>query len=94
MQPFAAAKVGLMPSWGKEGAAGVLPEQYSVICARAVAPPDELWDNLQHLLADNGELLVACGPQTREQLPPGVRVEWFENQASEGRGVVRLVGNK
>lgn len=69
-----------------------LPNQFAVICARAVAPPVELWDNLQHLLTDNGELLVACGPQTKQQLPPGVRVEWFENQASGGRGVVRLGG--
>ena len=90
-QPMAAAKTGLMPSSGSNGA---LPDQFAVICARAVAPPAELWDNLQHLLAENGELLVACGPQTREQLPRGVRVEWFENQASEGRGVVRLFGNK
>ena len=71
-----------------------LPEQFAVICARAVAPPVQLWDNLQHLLADNGELLVACGPQTKQQLPSGVRVEWFENQASEGRGVVRLGGHE
>ena len=69
-----------------------LPKRFTVICARAVAPPHTLWDNLQHLLTDNGELLVACGPQTKQQLPSGVRVEWFENQASEGRGVVRLGG--
>lgn len=75
---------------GGVAALDTLPERFSVICARAVAPPAELWDNLQHLLPENGELLVACGPQTREQLPPGVQVEWFENQASEGRGVVRL----
>jgi len=72
----------------------VLPKRFAVICARAVAPPVQLWDNLQHLLADNGELLVACGPQTKQQLPPGVRVEWFANQASEGRGVVRLGGHE
>lgn len=90
-QPMNAATSGLLPTGGLSSA---LPDQFPVICARAVAPPDELWDNLQHLLADNGELLVACGPQTREQLPSGVRVEWFENQASEGRGVVRLFGKK
>jgi len=72
----------------------LLPKQFAVICARAVAPPVELWDNLQHLLAENGELLVACGPQTKQQLPRGVRVEWFANQASEGRGVVRLSGQE
>lgn len=84
--------LGLLPD--ATGARLAVPAQFPVICARAVAPPDELWDNLQHLLADNGELLVACGPQTREQLPSGVQVEWYENRASNGRGVVRLFGNK
>ena len=79
---------------GHESDNNAIPDRFGVICARAVAPPDELWDNLQHLLVDKGELLVACGPQTREQLPLGVQVEWYENQASEGRGVVRLFRNE
>jgi len=72
--------------------AGQTPAQFQAICARAVAPPETLWKAVNHLLAPEGELLVACGPQTREQLPAGVDVEWWpdgENLASQ-RGVVRL----
>lgn len=69
----------------------VMPEEFGAICARAVAPPETLWANLKHLLNPNGELLVACGPQTREQLPLGVDVEWLPDRGAAGdRGVVRL----
>ena len=51
-----------------------LPDVFNAICSRAVAPPDKLWGQINHLLSKKGELLVACGPQTRQQLPTGVDV--------------------
>jgi len=69
-----------------------IPDEFPAVCARAVAPPDVLWNQVEHLLAPRGELLVACGPQTREQLPPNVDVEWWPDTSSltEARGAVRL----
>lgn len=65
-----------------------IPDQFNAICARAVAPPVSLWTSVTHLLAAKGELLVACGPQTRDQLPSGVDVEWWPDKGD--RGVIRL----
>ena len=73
-----------------------IPAEFSAVCARAVAPPDRLWAQVEHLLSADGELLVACGPQTRQQLPCGVDVEWWPDnrsnraQGSGERGTVRL----
>lgn len=74
-----------------------IPAEFAAVCARAVAPPDVLWNQVEHLLAANGELLVACGPQTREQIPANVDVEWWPDDSSpeahggsETRGTVRL----
>lgn len=71
------------------------PDVFNVICARAVAPPDKLWSQVNHLLSHNGELLVACGPQTRQQLPTGVDVEWWPDTKGDGqRGVIQLRSDK
>jgi len=74
-----------------------IPAEFPVVCARAVAPPDRLWGDVEHLLSAGGELLVACGPQSRQQLPAGVDVEWWPDANSRGahgatgeRGTVRL----
>lgn len=74
-----------------------IPTEFALVCARAVAPPDLLWNQVKHLLAPEGELLVACGPQTREQLPANVDVEWWPDDSSpaldggsETRGTVQL----
>ncbi len=93
--PIENARSGVGQVIGQSVVKGVsaqaIPCQFKAICARAVAPPDSLWSSIQHLLAPEGELLVACGPQTRDQLPTNVDVEWWpDSEASGDRGVVQL----
>jgi 16S rRNA (guanine527-N7)-methyltransferase len=79
---------------------------YATVCARALASPALLWPRLRRWLAADGQLLIACGPQSRKDLPAehemqGFTLEWLTPGANAAtpsetfahtnqRGVVRI----
>ena len=64
--------------------------QFANICARAVAPAADLWPRLQPWLADGGQMLIAYGPRTRDQVPRDAVLEWLPSQTGPETGTVRL----
>jgi len=65
-------------------------DQFDNISARAVAPAAELWPRLQPWLSPGGQLLVAYGPRTRDQVPRDAVVEWLPSGSAADTGVVRM----
>lgn len=65
-------------------------EQFDNICARAVAPAADLWPRLQAWLAPGGQMLVAYGPRTREQVPKDAMVEWIPGASNPQVGAIRM----
>ncbi len=81
-------------------------EGYATLCARALASPAVLWPRLRRWLAVDGQLLIACGPTSRIDLPAEHQaqqytLEWLTTganlpasgealAAANQRGVVRI----
>ena len=64
--------------------------RFDNICARAVAPADELWPPLQAWLAPGGQMLVAYGPRTRDRAPVNAVVDWLPGETNPEVGVMRV----
>ena len=60
---------------------------FANICARAVAPPADLWPRLQPWLAPGGQMLIAYGPRTRDQVPRDAVLEWLPSQTGPEAGL-------
>ena len=65
-------------------------DRFDNISARAVAPAAELWPRLQPWLGPGGQVLVAYGPRTRDQVPANAVVEWLPSRSAGETGVVRM----